>query len=83
MLDIVLEVPYYVLIDNRKEVKSMTDVKEMVISKDEKEDIKKLVSMLLILSKEDRAILLSNANAFKARRDIEVARESDRKENKK
>lgn len=59
----------------------MTDVLEMVISKDEKEDIKKLVSTLLILPKEDRAILLSNANAFKARRDIEVARESDRKEN--
>lgn len=57
----------------------MTDVKEMVISKDEKEDIKKLVSMLLILPKEDRAILLSNANALKARRDIEIARESDRK----
>lgn len=59
----------------------MTDVLEMVISKEEKQEIKEIVSILTILPKEDRAILLSNANAFKARRDIEIARESDRKEN--
>lgn len=61
----------------------MTDVLEMTISKEEKQEIKEIVSILTILPKEDRAILLSNANAFKARRDIEIARESDRKENKK
>lgn len=51
----------------------MTDVLEMVIPKEEQEDIKELVSTLLILPKEDRAVLLSNANAFKVRRDIELA----------
>lgn len=53
----------------------MTDVLEMVIPKEEQEDIKELVSTLLILPKEDRAVLLSNANAFKVRRDIELARQ--------
>lgn len=52
----------------------MPDLLEMTIPKDEQEEIKEFVSMLLLLSKEDRAILLSNANAFKVRRDIEKAR---------
>ena len=47
---------------------------EMTIPKDEQEEIKEFVSTLLALSKEDRAVLLSNANAFKVRRDIEKAR---------
>lgn len=52
----------------------MADLIEMTIPKDEQEEIKEFVSTLLLLSKEDRAVLLSNANAFKVRRDVEKAR---------
>lgn len=52
----------------------MSDVLGMVVPKSEQEEIKEFVSMLLLLPKEDRAILLSNANAFKVRRDIEKAK---------
>lgn len=52
----------------------MTDVLGMVVSEKEQEEIKEFLSVLLVLSKEDRAVLLSNANAFKVRRDIEKAR---------
>lgn len=52
----------------------MTDLLDMTISKEEQEEIKEFVSTLLLLPKEDRAVLLSNANAFKVRRDIEKAR---------
>ena len=52
----------------------MSDVLEMVIPKDEQEEIKEFVATLMLLPKEDRAVLLSNANAFKVRRDIEKAR---------
>lgn len=52
----------------------MAEVLEMLIPKDEQEEIKEFISTILLLSKEDRAILLSNANAFKVRRDIEKAR---------
>lgn len=54
----------------------MTDLLEMTIPKEEQEEIKEFVATLLLLPKEDRAVLLSNANAFKVRRDIERARES-------
>ena len=46
----------------------------MTISKNEQEEIREFVATLLLLPKEDRAVLLSNANAFKVRRDIEKAR---------
>lgn len=52
----------------------MVDLLEMTISKDDQEEIKEFISLILLLSKEDRAILLSNANAFKVRKDIEKAR---------
>lgn len=52
----------------------MADVLGMVVSEKEQEEIKEFLSVLLVLSKEDRAVLLSNANAFKVRRDIEKAR---------
>lgn len=52
----------------------MAEVLEMLIPKDEQEEIKEFVSTILLLPKEDRAILLSNANAFKVRRDIEKAK---------
>lgn len=61
---------------HRKKVESMAnDVLGMVVPKDEQEEIKEFVATLLLLPKEDRAVLLSNANAFKVRRDIEKARE--------
>lgn len=50
-----------------------------ILSKDESEEIKELVSVFILLSKEDRAVLLSNANAFKVRRDIEKARAAEQK----
>lgn len=52
----------------------MTDLLEMTMTKDEQEEIKELVSILILLPKEDRAMLLSNANALKTRIDIEKAK---------
>lgn len=52
----------------------MPDLLEMTIPKEEREEIKEFVAILLLLTKEDRAVLLSNANAFKVRGDIEKAR---------
>ena len=43
----------------------MEDLLETTIPKDEQEEIKEFVAILLLLTKEDRAVLLSNANAFK------------------
>lgn len=54
------------------------DILEMAIPKEEQEEIREFISTLLVLPKEDRAVLLSNANAFRVRRDIEM---SKRKEN--
>lgn len=54
---------------------NMSDFLEAVIPKEEQEEIKELVATLMLLPKEDRAILLSNANAFRVRRDIEKAKE--------
>lgn len=59
---------------HRKEVLTMTDLLEMSVPKEEQKEVKEFVTTLLMLSKEDRAILLSNANAFKVRMDIERAR---------
>lgn len=52
----------------------MADLLEMNVPKDDQKEVKEFVTTLLMLSKEDRAILLSNANAFKVRMDIERAR---------
>lgn len=52
----------------------MPNLLDITIPKEEQEEIKEFVSTLLLLPKEDRAVLLSNANAFKVRRDIEKAR---------
>lgn len=52
----------------------MSNLLQIVIPKEEQKEIKEFVSTLLLLSKEDRAVLLSNANAFKVRSDIERAR---------
>jgi hypothetical protein len=40
----------------------------------EQEEMKEFISTILLLPKEDRAMLLSNANALKVRRDIEKAK---------
>lgn len=52
----------------------MEDILKMVVPQNEQEEIREFLSTILLLPKEDRAILLSNANAFKVRRDIERAR---------
>lgn len=52
----------------------MSDLLGMTIPQEEQEEIKEFISTLILLPKEDRAVLLSNANAFKVRRDIEKAR---------
>ena len=59
----------------------MSDMKD-VITPDEQEEIKEFVSILLLLTKEDRAVLLSNANAFRVRRDLEKAVDGDSLEGK-
>ena len=41
-----------------------------VITQEEQEEIKEFVSILLALSKEERALLLSDAGALKARQDL-------------
>lgn len=54
----------------------MSNVLDVVVPQDEQDEIKEFVSTILLLPKEDRAILLSNANALKVRRDIEKAKQS-------
>ena len=56
----------------------MGDTLDKVISKEDQEEIKEFISTLLLLPKEDRAVLLSNANAFRVRQDIERARDSQK-----
>lgn len=41
------------------------------VTEAEQEQIKELISVLLILSKEDKAVLLSNAATLKARQELE------------
>lgn len=53
------------------------DVLEMAIPKEEQEEIREFISTLLVLPKEDRAVLLSNANAFRVRRDIEMSKRKE------
>lgn len=52
----------------------LSNMLDMTISKEQQEEINEFLSILLLLPAEDRAVLLSNANAFKVRRDIEKAR---------
>lgn len=51
----------------------MTELTRQILSDDEKEEIKEFISILLLLPKEDRAVLLSNATVLKIRSDIEKA----------
>lgn len=52
----------------------MDDLLEKTISKDEQDEIKEFLATIILLPHEDRAVLLSNANALKVRGDIERAR---------
>lgn len=54
----------------------MTELLEENITKDEREEIKNIVSTLFSLPREDRVIILSNANVLKARNDLEKADKS-------
>lgn len=47
---------------------------ETTIPKEEQENFKDFFSTVLMLPAEDRAVLFSNANAFRVRMDIERAR---------
>lgn len=51
----------------------MANTLDIAIPKEEQEEIQNLVSLWLLLPKEDRAVLLSNANTFRVRSDIEKA----------
>lgn len=51
------------------------DLSKSEIPKEEQEEFKEFFSTVLLLPKEDRAVLLSNANAFRVRMDMEKARE--------
>lgn len=53
------------------------DVLNMAISEKDREEIKEFISVLLLLPAEDRAVLLSNANAFRVRRYIEKAKKKN------
>jgi hypothetical protein len=46
------------------------------LSQEERTDIKEFVSTLLILGKEDRAILMSNANTLKTRAELQKLKDS-------
>ncbi|MBD5543757.1 MAG: hypothetical protein HDR01_05835 [Lachnospiraceae bacterium] len=54
-----------------------TELLEKTIPDEEQEEFKDFFSTVLMLPKEDRAVLFSNANAFRVRRDIERAREEN------
>lgn len=52
----------------------MKNLLEMALPEAEQEELKEFISTILLLPHEDRAVLLSNANALKVRGDIERAR---------
>lgn len=53
---------------------------ENEILEEELAEIKDFVTTLALLSKEDRAVLLSNAYAFRVRRDIETTIKNEEKD---
>lgn len=58
----------------------MANPLDIAIPKEEQEEIQNLVSLWLLFPKEDRAVLLSNANAFRVRQDIESQRDKQLQE---
>lgn len=55
----------------------MAGILEAMIPEDQREEIKELVSILVVLPKEDRAVLLSNAHVLKVRSDIEKSKNKE------
>lgn len=53
-----------------------TTVKENTVT-NEQAEINELISALIILPREDRAVLLANANVLLARREIEKTRKGE------
>lgn len=49
----------------------MPDLLEMTIPKDEQEEIKEFVSIVAPMDREDKAVLLTIANAFRVRNSID------------
>lgn len=49
----------------------MPDILDVTIPEDDQGELQELVSMWAFIPKEDRAVLLSNANAFRVRSDID------------
>lgn len=54
----------------------MTGTLDSMIPEEQREEIKELISIMVVLPKEDRAVLLSNAHVLKVRKDIETSREA-------
>lgn len=54
----------------------MQNALNKTVPKEDTEEIKEFVSMILPLSKEDRAVLLASANTLRARQEIEKRMES-------
>lgn len=52
----------------------MGNILETMLPEEQKKEIKEMASIMMVLSVEDRAILLANANALKVRSDIEKAK---------
>ena len=52
----------------------MANVLDIVLSEEDKTEIKDMVLTLLVLPKEDRTILMSNAQILKARYELAKAR---------
>lgn len=56
----------------------MSELLESIMPEEEREEFKELISSAMMLTREDRAVLQLNVNAFKVLRDVEKAK----KENK-
>lgn len=61
------------LIQNKKikGEKKMENILKDIVPDSEQKEIKEMITLFMSLPKEDRAVLLSNANAFRVRNDIE------------
>lgn len=55
----------------------MADLLNGTIPKDEEAEIMEMVSILLMIPKEDRAIIKSNADTLRVRSDLERIRKED------
>lgn len=49
----------------------MENILKDIVPDSEQKEIKEMITLFMSLPKEDRAVLLSNANAFRVRNDIE------------